>query len=530
MESISQLINSVSATVPKRFEQEDVKKVVSVSAAIAVLYTAYKMVSNSSKKRAARKQGLKEIPVPGGSYPIVGHLLSLGSNPSKTFSKWHQELGPIINVHMGVKEWVLLSDPVLAHKIFVIHGAQTSNRIHQTYSSHYYSIDGLGTVFAQPGPSWREARAVVASALSPKLIDTKYMGLVEEEAAKLVDRLIAYSKAENGVNPSKHLHLNSLNIVFSIGFGKRYENIEDPEFDHVSECIVRSIMLGSLENDLASFIPAYFIVDYFAGSETVMRNFIENERNPRYRALMAEGLAREGPNVVKSLEEFNLTADEKLVIMSDLIAGGTDTVSITLGWNFALMCHYPQVQKRAADEIDEFVKEHGRFPTFSERAQVPFCVATYKECMRFRSTTPFGVPHCTNEDVVIDGYLIKKNTALIATMDSMHRNPDFYPEPERFYPERYLNNLKTMHAATNGKLEERDTFNFGFGRRQCAAIYLAEVELFVSFIQALGRCTIEPIVDSNGVAQMPDIDNPVSALTSSPAPYKVMFVPRERSA
>lgn len=177
-----------------------------------------------------------------------------------------------------------------------------------------------GTVFAQPGPSWREARAVVASALSPKLIDTKYMGLVEEEAAKLVDRLIAYSKAENGVNPSKHLHLNSLNIVFSIGFGKRYENIEDPEFDHVSECIVRSIMLGSLENDLASFIPAYFIVDYFAGSETVMRNFIENERNPRYRALMAEGLAREGPNVVKSLEEFNLTADEKLVIMCKMVS------------------------------------------------------------------------------------------------------------------------------------------------------------------------------------------------------------------
>lgn len=172
-----------------------------------------------------------------------------------------------------------------------------------------------GTVFAQPGASWREARAVVASALSPKLIDTKYRGLVEEEATKLVDRLIAYSKAENGVDPNKHLHLNSLNIVFSIGFGKRYENIEDPEFSHVSECIVRSIMLGSLENDLASFIPAYFIVDYFSGSETVMRNFIENERNPRYRALMAEGLTREGPNVVKSLEEFNITADEKLVIM-----------------------------------------------------------------------------------------------------------------------------------------------------------------------------------------------------------------------
>jgi hypothetical protein len=172
-----------------------------------------------------------------------------------------------------------------------------------------------GTVFAQPGKSWKEARAVVASALSPKLVDTEYMKLIEEEATKLVDRLIAYSEAENGVNPNKHLHLNSLNIVFTVGFGKRYTCIEDPQFSHLSECIERTMLLGSLENDLANFIPAYSIVDYFAGSETIMRNFIENERNPIYRELMKEGLKKESPNVVKSLEEFDITANEKLVIM-----------------------------------------------------------------------------------------------------------------------------------------------------------------------------------------------------------------------
>lgn len=87
----------------------------------------------------------------------------------------------------------------------------------------------------------------------------------------------------------------------------------------MSDCIEQTMILGSLENNLASFITAYFIVDYFAESETIMRDFIENERNSRHCALMKEGLAREGPNAVKSLKEFGITADEKLVIMCKTI-------------------------------------------------------------------------------------------------------------------------------------------------------------------------------------------------------------------
>lgn len=49
-------------------------------------------------------------------------------------------------------------------------------------------------------------------------------------------------------------------------------------------------------------------------------------------------------------------------------------------------------------------------------------------------------------------------------MESMHMRSDVYAEPEKFMPERFINNLKTMYSAANGKLEERDHYSFGWGR------------------------------------------------------------------
>lgn len=49
-------------------------------------------------------------------------------------------------------------------------------------------------------------------------------------------------------------------------------------------------------------------------------------------------------------------------------------------------------------------------------------------------------------------------------MKHMHADSSPYHQPERFDPQRFMQNQKTMQAAANGKIEERDHFNFGWGR------------------------------------------------------------------
>lgn len=81
-----------------------------------------------------------------------------------------------------------------------------------------------------------------------------------------------------------------------------------------------------------------------------------------------------------------------------MVAAGTDTISVSLHWTFAILCNYPKVQQRAIAEIDQFIKKNGRVPEFTEREEVPYFISLMKESMRYKPTTPFGLPRAVRED------------------------------------------------------------------------------------------------------------------------------------
>ncbi|KAL9541409.1 hypothetical protein MBANPS3_009135 [Mucor bainieri] len=502
--------------------------IISITAAAAVLYSTCRFVSLISKSKRSNNNtfhNATEIPTPGSRYPYIGHMLALGNAPSKKLIQWHKELGPIIKIHLGQQTWVLVDSPELAHKIFVTHGSQTSFRPYSTYASEHYSFRGKGIVFAQPGPSYNKSRSAVTSILAPKQIET-YMESISNESIELVNRLIRATEEDGSVNPMQHFMLQALNVIYKVSFGDRFETIEDPKFHELSSLIEETMTLGGLENDLASFLPILSIVDYFAGSQVKMKRFIKTKRDPVFRRLLKEAMSREGPNVVKALEEqkYEFTEEDKIVLMCDIIAGGTDTTATSLSWNFAILSHHVDVQQKAAQEIDSFIRAHGRKPGFQDRLEVPYCIAVIKESMRYRSISPFGIPHSVQQDVLIDNFIIPKGAMLISSMDSMHQSANNYSCPEKYSPERFMDNLKTMHAAANGKLEERDHYAFGWGRRLCPGVQLAEAQIFNALIQVLARCSIE----ADDELGLPNIDESCSGgVTSMPMPYKLKFLKRE---
>lgn len=76
------------------------------------------------------------------------------------------------------------------------------------------------------------------------------------------------------------------------------------------------------------------------------------------------------------------------------------------------MTLFPEVQHKAQEELDRVVGT-SRLPTYEDRQNLPYIDALMKEVLRWHPIVPMGLPHKTDQEDVINGYLIPKDSMLI---------------------------------------------------------------------------------------------------------------------
>ncbi|KAI7867226.1 cytochrome P450 [Spinellus fusiger] len=432
---------------------------------VAVGTALYSLYSSSKDKKTG---GFDKIPTPKGKYPYLGHIPHLGKNSFLKMHEWHKELGPILHIKMGVQDFVFISDPAIAHEVFNVKGGITNSRPPFKFANSDFSMNG--------------------SFLAPKAVDQ--MGdMLQFETNYFIDQLIKNGSTNEGVDPFNNIAFRSLNVILRICLGTRMDSIEDPDFQNILDIMQLSMTYSGVDENIESYIPALSFISYIQNKDKRNHDFINNFRNPYIRKMIEKAIERD--------EDY------------ETINGGVDTVSVTLSWAFLFLSHHPEVQRKICEEIDAFITKYKRLPTFAERESFPYTISVQREIMRLYPITIYGVPHMAEQDC------------------NMHRNPDVYPDPEKFIPERFINNMTTFYASSIGNIKERDQYNFGWGRRICPGIYLAETELFLTYTTLWARCTIEPALDSNGKPMYADIESFVDGgLVIMPKPYKVRFVER----
>ncbi|KAF5375244.1 hypothetical protein D9758_000185 [Tetrapyrgos nigripes] len=237
---------------------------------------------------------------------------------------------------------------------------------------------------------------------------------------------------------------------------------------------------------------------------------------------MRDGMA--SPSIVASELEDILSGrapqeNERILknVAATSYAAGADTTVSALVSLFLTMALHPEIQDKAQRQLDEVLG--GRLPVFEDRAQLPFIL------LRWNPVTPLGLNHYVTKDDEYRGYRIPKGTTVTPNIWAILHDPDVYPDPLAFNPDRFENAEKNIAQGIN----EIPDAAFGFGRRMCPGRWLAFDSIWIAVASILSVYRISKAVDENGKLIEPKVEFS-SGLISFPKPFKCTITPRSPEA
>jgi cytochrome P450 len=140
-----------------------------------------------------------------------------------------------------------------------------------------------------------------------------------------------------------------------------------------------------------------------------------------------------------------------------LLFAGHDTTASGLSWAWYLLARHPQVQEALHDEAATHLA--GRAPTAEDLPHLPLATAAFQEALRLYPPAP-GLARRAIEPDEIQGRPVPAKAILMPSQWVIHRHPDYWDQPDRFRPERFLPD----QARERPKFAY---FPFGGGPRAC---------------------------------------------------------------
>jgi cytochrome P450 len=150
-----------------------------------------------------------------------------------------------------------------------------------------------------------------------------------------------------------------------------------------------------------------------------------------------------------------------------LLVAGHETTASQLGWLFECLAREPRVVERLRAEI-------------SAGEEDAYLTATIQEAMRRYPVIPNAAPRLVKESVEIGGWTYQPGACLIANAYLIHHDPDIYPEPYSFQPERFVEKPPGTYT----------WFPFGGGRRRCVGASFAMLEMKIVLRAVIERSDV----------------------------------------
>jgi cytochrome P450 len=164
-----------------------------------------------------------------------------------------------------------------------------------------------------------------------------------------------------------------------------------------------------------------------------------------------------------------------------LFLAGHETTALTLTYTFYLLAINPDCEVALRAEIDRVLGD--RLPAVADVASLHYAENVIKESMRMYPPA-WTLGREATEDVEVGEYFLRKGTQVLMAQWVVHRDPRFWPEPERFRPSRW-------DEEQTKQLPRCAYFPFGDGPRVCIGSNFAMMEAVLLLTAIAQRFRLE---------------------------------------
>ncbi|KAJ8730959.1 hypothetical protein PYW08_002372 [Mythimna loreyi] len=431
---------------------------------------------------------MHKIPGPP-KVPLFGHMVTTYKNPDSIFAHlriWHKIYGRLWRLDGVHIRTVHLYHP---EDVELILSTTTFNQKDLPYT---FLQGWLGEgLLVSNGDKWHQRRKMLTPAFHFRILN-KYFSVLCEHTQDLIVTI------ENEIDKGK---VDLLPLILK-----------------ATLLIMCETALGAKPHEIPT-IKSYIESIHKIDLHNFTKNIIQRRRRNRNKAIeLQENIQEEVKATMLDIlldEEAKGNINDKGIQeeVDTFLFEGHDTTATALTFMMMRIANEPDIQDSIYEELQDIFGDSQRPPTVEDLTKMKYLECCIKESMRLYPSVPFLSRHLTKE-VVIAGYTIPKNSFVDIHVFDIHRNPEVYPEPEKFRPERFLPENTV----------ERNPYSyipFSAGPRNCIGQKFAIMMMKTLMSGIMRKYRLEPITRPEDLVFIADL------VLRTNHPIYVRFRPRE---
>lgn len=427
--------------------------------------------------------GSTEVPRLEGA-PLLGSLADLKSDALGTYERARHRHGDVVRITAG--------PPGLRTELHCVFSAEGAQQVLASQAANFRKDNALyqevrdalgnGLLTSQDEDYLRQRRLV-----QPLFTKRRVDGYAEAVATETASTLAAWEAAPDGVvDVADEMMTLALRAVARILFGTDVDataDVVDRCFPVITAYVMRrGYSPVNLPRDwptpgnkraAAAMDELYAVCDGIIAERRRSPGAGEGDGEDLLSLLAAASSADDG--------EFNATELREQVLI--FLLAGHETTATSLAFTLHLLALHPGLQDRARAEIAAVLGD--RTPGAADLDRLPYLTQVLKEAMRLYPAAPV-LGRRSVAAAEVDGHTIPAGADVIVAPWVTHRHPSYWPDPERFDPDRFTPEAEAARP-------RYAWLPFGGGPRACIGQHFSMLESVIALAMLLRTYEFEAV-------------------------------------